>query len=236
MKKLLLVPVLLFAACAETPKHDVDQLNAEGDATEPAGPATPAPDAPESELLAFITQEPSECHLNTVRLLARYSYPGGVVPDNVSCQFTLLDGTVIADSCFTVLAAPTDTSVRLTVTDLATGAVAVVDEGVRGPDNFTTSLAVSSDGLSLSWDGHTNYGGVLDVGSYRISISPSENVIAPDPSVFGQLAGTVSVTEPGRYTVTLNGSITFGEHGGCGSTSEATIEMVCPPGEHDHEH
>jgi hypothetical protein len=238
MKKLLLVPVLLFAACADTPAHEEDQLNAEGDMAEPEGPATPGtPDTPGTSpvplRVGFIT-EPSSCADRSVWIEGHWSYADGSRPDQVDCRYELLDGTLLSTNCATVAPLPDGDIVVFTVTDPATGAVASYQGFAQGPQSFATSVTVSTDGLSLSWDAETMYGTTADVGGVRISISPSANVIAPDASVFMSPTGTVSVTEAGTYTVHVDGFITFAEVGGCSASADATVDVMCDDPTHEH--
>jgi len=124
--------------------------------------------------------------------------------------------------------------VTFTVTDLDTGAVGMFSEFVQGPASFGTTLGVSTSGSTLSWEAHNDYGGVLDVGVIQIRISPSANVVVADPTVLNQFSGSVTVTEPGTYTVTAFGILQFGEVGGCGAEAVQTIHVACDDTMHEH--
>ena len=235
MTRLLLAPALLFAACTDSLPPETDVTGA----AEGQNDGSPEPDDADTALplVVAISQDPGDCVDHTVRLVGRFAYADGTVPENVSCRFTHADGTVLSDQCFAWPSMEVGALVTLTVTDLDTGAVGSAVDFAQGPASFGTTLTVSTSGSTLSWDAHTDYGGVLDVGSIRISISPSANVIVPDPTVPLERAGSVTVTEPGTYTVTAEGSIQFGEEGGCGATAVQTIEVGhagCGDPMHDH--
>ena len=62
--------------------------------------------------------------------------------------------------------------VTLTLTDLDTGAVGTHTDAVEGgPASFSTTLAVTTNGLDLSWDAHNIYGGFVVDGTSVISVS-----------------------------------------------------------------
>lgn len=218
MTKLLLVPVLLLAACGDNLEPDQQQAvaGAEDD-------ASPVADNP---FQVGFTAFPNDCTDNSVELRARFSYEDAREVLHPSCQFALADGTVL-DSCFTYYPFPTAQNVMLTVTDLDTGASGQFEQVVQGPGSLDATLEVASDGLSISWEGHSIYGGVADQLNVDISITPSENVIVDDASIFTHTTGTVNVTAAGTYTVRLGTGISFADVGGCGKVIEKTIEVVC---------
>jgi hypothetical protein len=232
MTKLLLVPALLLAACIDDLRPEEDQVtgNAEGDT---AGSGLQGPTAVEKTLWAGFVQEPLDCVDHSLRLIGHWGYSDGTRPTNVSCLFTLPDGTVLSDFCFVSPSLEVGAVVTFTLTDLDTGAVATYSEFAQGPASFETTVDVSTDGLTLSWDAHTAYGNIVDDGRVRVTISPSENVILGDPSVLEQYAGTVSVTEPGTYTVAVRGFMQFPDVGGCSADAEATVEVACDLPEFD---
>ena len=245
----LLVPAMLLAACGDNLHLDEDQVdgNAEGDPMEspddppdPMDPQDPPPGPP--AFFAGYFYEPSDCVDHSVRISGRYGYADGTPVTNALCQFSLGDGTVIAETlgsdsqtCGTTLPFPDPTLVVLTVTDVTTGAVARHQDVLQGPESFAVTLDATSDGLSIAWDARTDYGGVANIGSVQISITPSENVIADDPAVFGQPIGSVRVSQAGTYTVRAGASISFGEVGGCGAFAEQQIAVTtCVDTSHAH--
>jgi hypothetical protein len=78
------------------------------------------------------------------------------------------------------------------------------------------------------------YGQSPNAGSVLISIDPADKVIVGDPSIFSQFTGTVAVTEPGEYTVSLSASISFGELGGCSARDQQTVDVTCDPAPSPH--
>ena len=209
----LVAAALMLAACADnvTPEEDRVIAGAETD----------------RRLWAGFAQELLDCADHTVQLRGHWGYSDGTRPTNYSCRFTLADGTVLSDECFAVPSLADPTAVTFTVTDHDTGQVATYSEVAQGPASFEATVDLATDGLTLSWDAHTFYGSVVDDGSVLISISPPGNVIVSDPDVLTQLAGMVSVTEPGIYTVGARASMRFPDVGGCGAHAEATIEVAC---------
>ena len=230
MKKLL-VPALLLAACGVEPIKEEHTTVTADDTDKDGEPETPpdAPDVPETpdpNFYAFFISGPNTCEDHSQWFEGRFGYVDGTEIENALCRYEV-GGSVVAETCYAEIPLPTAQEVVLIVTDPVTGAVARFEEIVQGPKSFSTDIKVASDGTSITWEAHTDYGGVADVGNVQITITPSENVIIDDPSVLRQLTGTVRVTQPGTYTVRVGASIQFAELGGCGASVEKTIEVTC---------
>ena len=222
MKKLLLASAFLLAACGDNlqPTDDQASLGSDEDTTSVPDPTAPA-------LVAGFIYEPQDCFDHSLRFEGHYGYTDGTVIENPICRYDFSDGTY-AEGCRVSHSLPTAVDVVFTVTDPATGATGSSSEGnVIGPRSFDTSLAVTTDGLSISWETHAIYGDSPDVGNTHISITPSENVIVEDPSILFDSTGTVAVTAAGTYTVRVDAAINFGDVGGCTAFTEKTIEVVC---------
>lgn len=222
MKKLLLVPALLFAACGDNLTPDEDQIAPTNTSESDAGEA-PA-DTP--ELIASFTTAPVNCDLHSVRFEGRYAYADGTAVDNPICHYDFGDGTS-ADTCSVVHEfSDVLSNVVFTVEDPATGAVASATDLVLPPKDFDASLLATSDGLSISWEAHSYYDGG-DFGNLEISIDPAEQVIVDDPAVFTYGLGSVRVTAAGTYTVKLHTETGFGDPGGCEVDLVQLVEVIC---------
>jgi hypothetical protein len=213
MKKLLLVPVLLVAACGDNLTPDEDQLA--------GGAVAPESDAPdELELYAALVSEPYSCDDNSVLLRGFAGYSGGPEVDNRLCHFELADGRTF-DTCYQVVSLPTAQNVVLTVTDPATGNTATHEEVVTGPA-LDATLNVSSGGLWIGWSLESSSGFDL----VRIDFEPVQNVIIQDPRQQENPFGVVNVTQAGTYTVTATVLKDYFLIG-CSKTVEQTIEVAC---------
>jgi hypothetical protein len=222
MKKLMLVPALLFAACGDNLHPEQEQV---AGVEEGSGSTPDMPDAPNAQFFAFFLEDPGDCADHSVYLEGHWGYVNGPVVENAICHYDFGDGT-FADTCRPGHSFPDAQNVTFTATDPATGATASFTESVIGPRSFEAALSVTTDGLSISWDAHGFYGGV-DAGSTFIKIEPADKVIAPDPLVFAQPQGTVQVTAAGSYVVTLDTHITFAENGGCTAQADQRVEVIC---------
>jgi hypothetical protein len=165
-----------------------------------------------------------------VLLEGHYGYADGTPVQNPNCRYDFEDGTSV-DTCFALHSFPTSQVVSFTVEDPATGAVAHGEDAVIGPASFEVTLDVTGyyfeNGPALAWSAQTRYGDTVDVGRVNIDFDPNENVIIPDPQIYSNPYGVVSVTKPGTYTVKVFASISFGEEGGCSATAEQTVEVPC---------
>jgi hypothetical protein len=236
MKKLWLVPALLVAACGDNLSPDADQVAAGAAQDESDAPA----DTPDTNpLSASFQTSPASCADHAVNIEGIFEYADGTPVSNPICHYDLGDGTS-ADTCsvrhsyafgtlgeYRVFA-----DVTLTVTDPATGATATRTEVVFPPGNFDAFLIPSTDGLSISWEARAFY---VDgeVGIDHISIEPADKVILDDPSVLSRGVGTVRVTEPGTYIITLHAAVFPGVEG-CFVDFAQTVEVTCDGGEHTH--
>lgn len=227
---------LLIPACTQDREPEqVDQVSDSQEEEQEDAGGGKVDDVPVHRPISVVlTHDPGDCADNSVFLYANVIYvDDGSLVEAATCQFEFEDGTQ-ATGCFVAHPSPAQQNVVVTATDPATGATATASDVVQGPASFSSTLDVTTSGLTISWDAHTLYGDVPDVGGVIVSIEPSANVVETDPGLFRQFQGTVSVTTPGTYTVHLNGFITFGDAGGCGAFVDKTIE-VCHEGD-DHEH
>src|ERR1043165_3451717 len=146
MKKLLLIPALLFAACADVQTDDgqVDVATQDNGAGNNETFDTPT-------LVAGFIFEPGSCDDNSALIEGHVGYSDGSSADNVTCQLQFEDGSTV-DSCFAVHSFPQAQTVVLVATDSVTGATARFSETVAGPLSFDASLDVSSSGTSISWN------------------------------------------------------------------------------------
>ena len=216
MRKLLMVPVMLLAACAvETPDPDLGtNVTTAGDDSAGAG----AGETFESGTLSGgFTTEPISCVDHSLLFQAFVFRADGSRDFDATCQYQFADGRAL-DGCTLTASVPELETVTLLATDTVIGASLTDSESVQGPASFDASLDVSASGMSISWQAATS--GLA--GSTRISIDPPGNVVASDPSVFLAATGTISVSAPGTYTVTLDASMPIGD-GSCGAQVQKTV-------------
>jgi hypothetical protein len=149
----------------------------------------------------------------------------------VKCQFQFADGTT-SDGCAVTRSLPDLEPVGLLLQDDVTGAKLQLQDFVSGPASFSVNLDVSTDGDSITWHAHPLYGSAVDVSeaSVHVTITPYENLVVADPSIFDQRDGTVPTIASATYTVSADAGITFGDVGGCGAHSEVTLDVVCGSG------
>jgi hypothetical protein len=220
MKKLMLVPALLFAACGDNLQPDEEQA-----ATGANGAEADAPAETPSALTASYQSSPASCTEHALNFEGVFGYADGTSVNNPICRYDFGDGT-FADTCSARHAfATVPANVTFTVEDPATGATATTGGAEVPPGNFDAFLIPSTDGLSISWDAHAFY---VDgeVGIDHVSIEPADKVILDDPSVLTQGVGTVRVTEAGTYVITLHAAIFPGVEG-CYIDYAQTVEVTC---------
>jgi len=223
MKKLLLVPLLLLAACGDNLQPDEDQ------AVAGAGGSGATGDTSGATLFAFFISSPGSCADHTENLEGHWGYTDGrPLPNNIECRYDFGDGTS-EDTCFATHSFPAAQVVTFTVTDLDTGATASSSEAVIGPRSLDATLDVTTSGLSISWEAHGYYDGVIGT-DIQLSFDPADKVIIEDPSILRQTTGTVRVTEAGTYTVEVATGVSFGEEGGCRFAISRTVEVICNDG------
>lgn len=213
-------PAVLLAACASE-----------------AAPTPPAVDGPDATVAGEVSGNaaptlhgsfeyfPESCDDHSVFFAARHFYSDGSSADNVACQYQFADGT-LADGCGVTHSLRDPQLVTLTMRDNATGATATYQDNVVGPASFVATLDVTSDVDLLTWHAQTRYG-AADAGTVEISISPADSVIVDDPAIFTQRDGTVRVSAPGTYTVTVQAGIDLGEQGGCMTSTSASVDVTC---------
>jgi hypothetical protein len=226
MKKLLLAPAFLFAACASDSVPDVDQP-VSGTAND--SDTTPAqPSESENALSASFVAAPAACDSNEVSFEAASIYADGTVVSNPVCHYDFGDGT-FGDSCSARHSYSLgfgnyvpSANVTLTVTDPASGATATYSDLVLPPGNFDAYLNASSDGLTISYEGHAYYVDA-DYGIGPVTIEPADKVI--DVPSAGK--GTVRVTEPGTYVVKAYAAIFPGVEN-CEANLEQTVIVSDP--------
>ena len=233
MKKVLFASALVLAACADDPIPDVDQPVTDGavgtvgaDGAVDTSPVEPT----ESALSASFVAAPAACDSAEVSFEATSAYSDGTAVANPVCRYDFGDGT-FGDSCSAVHSyatgpgnSLTTANVTLTVTDPATGATATYTDLVLPPGNFDAFLFASSDGLTISWEGHAYYvDGEVGIGP--ISIEPADKVIIDDPTVLQQGTGTVRVTEPGTYVIKAHAAMFPGVEN-CEADLEQTVEVT----------
>lgn len=226
MKQLLLVPALLLAACGDNLDLNDDQAvnGAQVDAGAPSAETTDNP------LFAFFVQSPGDCADHSVLLEGHYGYADGTPVQSPICRYEFEDGTSM-DTCFGLHSFPTSQVVSFTVEDPATGAVGQGQDTVVGPESFELTLDVTGyyfeNGPALAWSAETRYGDTAGVGRVNVDFDPIQDVIIPDPQIYTNPFGVVSVTKPGTYTVTVYAWLDFGEQGGCSATAQQTVEVPC---------
>lgn len=216
MRKLLMVPVMLLAACAvETPDPDLGTtVTTAGDDSAGAGAGETFEGA---TLSGGFTTEPIACADHSLLFQAFVFHSDGSRDFDATCQFQFADGRTL-DGCAITASVPDLENVTLVATDIVIGASLTDAQQVSGPPSFDASLDVSASGMAISWQAATS--GLA--GSTRISIDPPGNVVASDPSVFLAATGTVSVNAPGTYTVTLDASTPLGDSH-CGAQVQKTV-------------
>ncbi|HEX5058003.1 MAG TPA: hypothetical protein VFV99_01530 [Kofleriaceae bacterium] len=233
MLKLILVPALLLAACGDNLHPDEDQV-----ATGAAGSGSDAPgDTPDAAVLtARFIPFADDCDNHGVRFEAQFGYSDGGAVANPICHYDFADGTS-ADTCVASHSLPTAQIVRLTVTDPATGAMAVAEDSVIGPEIFDVIVDLSS-GLSssgrpfIAWSARTLYGGAEAGKIQFVDFDPIQDVEILDPEQQIQPTGVVSVNRPGVYTVSVLGSVEL-DLGGCSKIVSKTIDLTtCITGTH----
>jgi hypothetical protein len=221
MKKLLLVPALLFAACGDNLHPDLDQAVVGAEDDTGAVPETPS----DSSLAVSFRAAPASCDNGGLSFEGAYSYADGSPVSNPICHYDFGDGTSAATCDAVHLFAAPPANVTFTVTDPATGATGSFADTVIPPGVFDAWLIPSTDGLSISWEAHAFYTDGY-VGIDHVSIEPADKVILDDPSVLNQGVGTVRVTEPGTYVITLHAAIWPGVEG-CYVDYAQTVEVTC---------
>lgn len=239
MRKAFVLPVLgLMAACGMQP--DEGDLTTIADAQEEQEHETGSGGEEETptarEIRAFFYYEPRDCADNSVYITGRVTYADdGSLVDAATCRFQFEDGTEVSGGCSITHSAPTLQNVTMIAIDPVTGATATSIDQVQGPSSYSATVAVTTNDLSLSWDANAVYGDVDgDFGRVTVTIEPSANVIISDPSVLQQFEGTVTVTAPGTYTVTVNAAASIGETGACLATAQSTIEVCHDSDGHEH--
>jgi hypothetical protein len=226
MKKLLLVPAIFVAACVDKPAVVTEEPTATetGQSTGGLGGGADNEDFDTPTLVAGFLQDPLDCDGNTVILVAHYGYTDGSAGE-FTCQYVFADGSTI-DDCIAIRSFPNGELVTLIVRDSSRGVETRYQDAVVGPQNFSATLDVTSNDLTITWDAHTLYGNFVDGNDVHISIEPASNVVETDPAFFTQFTGTAHVTQPGTYTVKLVATITFGEEGGCNAFVDKTVDVV----------
>jgi hypothetical protein len=213
-------PVVLLAACAT---QDAPSPPAVDGPNAPLAGEVSGTDAP--TLRGAFEYFPESCADHSVFFAARHYYSDGTSADDVSCQYQFADGT-LADGCGVTYSLPDPQLVVLTMRDNVTGATATYQDTVVGPASFVATVDVTSDVDSLTWHAKAMYG-AADTGTVQISISPADTVIVDDPAIFTQRDGTVRVSAPGTYTVTVQAGVDFGEQGGCMTSASASVDVTC---------
>jgi hypothetical protein len=225
MAKLLLVPALLLAACADVATPDDPAPST----TSVATPETPA------SLTVRFTVRMEDCNTHNALLTAQALYPDGTAVANPICQFTVADGTTF-DGCLAAPALPTAQNVILTVTDPATGASGSYQQVVQGPGTFDTTFEAYASDHAIHWNVTPRYDGVLapgDVISTLVGFEPNDaRVLLPAPKEETNPSGVVSVTDVGTYQIVLEASISFAAGGGCGHRSEQVVTVFCDGSAH----
>jgi hypothetical protein len=227
MKKVLFASVLVLAACADDPIPDVDQPVT--DPTVDVDTGATAVETTDAAISASFVAAPAACDSAEVSFEAASTYSDGTAIANPICRYDFGDGT-FGDSCSVVHSyvdgpgsSLPSANVTLTVTDPATGATATYTDIVIPPGNFDAFLNASSDGLTISWEGHAYYvDGEVGIGP--VSIEPADKVIADDPSALPG-TGTVRVTEPGTYVLKAHAAIFPGVEN-CEADLEQTVEVT----------
>ena len=234
MRNVFALPVIgLVVACTQAAPEESDRTAAaEGDAEsapdQEGGEEGESPVVPGISIV--LTHEPGSCDTNTLNILARVSYTGGDLVDSPTCHFAFEDGTEITGGCYISPSLPTQPQrVVVTATDPATGATATATDSVQGPATLSATVDLTTTGLSITWDVHTLYGEFADGTDVLVSIDPSGNVVESGPDLFRNYQGTVNVTQPGTYTVTVGTGVSFGEAGGCATQVSETVEVASPP-------
>lgn len=226
MTKLLFVPALLLAACANVATPDDPAPTT----TAVANPETPAP-----ALTVGFAVRMLDCNTHNALLTAQASYPDGTVVANPVCRFTLEDGTTF-DGCLAAPALPTAQNVVLTVTDPATGASGSYQQVVQGPGSFDATFEAYASDHAIHWNITPSYGGVLGAGDVIGTLAGfdpnDERVLLPAPKDMTTPSGLVSVTDVGTYQIVLESSISFAVGGGCGHRFEGTVTVFCDGSAH----
>ena len=231
----LIAPLLGVLACGDNLHPSEDELTpVTADETDEKPPHDGDVEVEARPITTFFIYDYVSCDDNSVWLEARTFYADDLsLVDNAICQYSFEDGTQLF-GCGVVKSLPTAQNVVLTVRDPDTDAIATFEEVVRGPSSFDATFAVSSDDLTISWDVSSTYGEVANAGGVRVSIEPSENLVEPLP-MLAPFQGSVQVTEPGTYTVSIDAFISFGEAGGCARSYEETLEVTtCAADGHAH--
>src|SRR5688572_21807508 len=158
MKKLLLVPAILLAACTENSALPEEPVSTEsGQSTGGVGGGADNEGFDTPTLFANIATDPGDCFDSSALVYGTYYYSDGSSTENVVCQLIFADGTT-SDSCFASRPFPEPELVTLVVRDTVTLAEGRTSQTVVGPESFTATLAVTTDGLTISWEAHTFYG------------------------------------------------------------------------------
>jgi hypothetical protein len=222
--KLLFVPCALLIGCADVRTSTSPAGQVDVNAAEP-------PEASRPTLSGGFIFEPESCADHSVFLRAHFSYSDGSSTDNVKCQYEFADGSV-ADGCALVKSLPDLGPVTLRLHDDVTGAELQAQEIVGGPASFSAKLDVTTDGDSIVWHARPVYGTADNVSGadVHITITPADNLVVDDPSIFDQRDGSVGVTASATYTIAVDAGINFGDVGGCSAHTEVSLDFVCGNG------
>jgi hypothetical protein len=227
MKKLLLVPALLFAACGDNLQPDEDQL-----ATGAGGTEVPSDDPEARPLQAQIFIETITCVETIARFEAGAQYlDDGTNALNIACSWTFDDGSTSSECAgehrFATAGAH---DFVLEVTDLDTGATAVSTQTRVSAPPLELTLDVTSNGLSISYNASSNTGG-----DQIVFVLPEALVhIEDDQNYPRATSATLRVREPGTYTVRYDVEDERGSGEICQAQLLKEIEVVCDGAGHVH--
>jgi hypothetical protein len=217
MRNLLMIPVMLLGACAIEPTNQDPSPGVTSSPTDDSAGAGAGETFDTPTITGSFITEPNDCKDNQVLFQTLVFGPDSTRDFDVTCHYQFSGGRTF-DSCVFVASMPELETVTLTATDPTLGASVTYSETVGGPPSFNASLDVTTSGLSISWQASTTPSGQ----GTHIAIDPASNVVFSDPTVFFNATGTVSVTEPGTYTVTLDASMPMGDTY-CGAQAQQTV-------------
>jgi hypothetical protein len=222
MKKLLILPALLFVACGDNLAPTDEQATAGAEAT-----STDTEDDVSRPIDASIYIEMPSCTDALAKFEAGVSYVDDGSPvGTVACKWTFDDGTT-SDECAGehIFAAAGNHEFVLDVTHTVTGETAHSSQVryVEAPHIADLVVTAPECGLEFSYTAT-----VSTPSENHIEILEADKVLDLDPYA---VEGTVHVTEPGTYTVVY----TAEDERQSGPICEARVErQVTVTACHDH--
>jgi hypothetical protein len=217
MKKLLLIPALLLAACGDNldPKDQASLGTDEGHAEADTRPWY---------VSATIWFPSCDAAVASYEADARFGDTNDIelVP-NVSCVWTFDDGTT-STSCAGehTFAEGGWHDFVVVITNLDTGETREQLQRRFVYPPIEATLDVTTSDLTISWNATVNVTAFV-----HISVEPADLIITDDPFYYLNRTYTLAVREAGTYTVSMDVEDERGAGPICSAHIEKQVEVVC---------